>query len=219
MTVESTCITLVETPELSEPSPQSSRTLLIADLVLIIGTSLVVYPFASLPEYARPSVPRVVMNLDALDDFERPNDVHLLGDCDQTIWTLCERLGWLDDLQTLHTQIDGVPHRFGVVPEEKKLETRETVDALARELAEELKLDKEEDVEIRKVREKVLKSDTWDDDAVIVTKRDAEDPKPDGQKAEKPKAEEAKDDEARGEQIGPSSKTEDKTPPDPKEKL
>jgi len=191
------------------------RTFLIADLVLIIGTSLVVYPFASLPEYTRPSVPRVVMNLDALDNFERPNDVYLPGDCDQTIWTLCEKLGWLDDLQALHQQVDGVPHRFGVVAEEKKMETRESVDALARELAEELKLDKEEDVEIRRVREKMLKSDTWDD-AVVVKKKDAEVPKPDEQNLEKPKTEEAKDEEKRGEQIGVTSNAEDKSP---KEKL
>ena len=190
-----------------------------ADMVLIIGTSLVVYPFASLPEYTRPSVPRVVMNLDTLDNFERPNDVYLPGDCDQTIWTLCEKLGWLDDLQALHKQVDGVPHRFGVVAEGKKMETKETVDALARELAEELKLDKEEDVEIRRLQEKVLKSNTWDDDAVVVTKKDAEDAKPDGRKAEKPKADEAKDEEARGEQVAASSETEDKPPPDPKEKL
>jgi NAD+-dependent protein deacetylase SIR2 len=193
------------------------------DLVLIIGTSLVVYPFAALPEYTRPSVPRVVMNFDALENFERPNDVYIAGDCDQTIWSLCEKLGWLDELQALHKQVDGVEPKLGA---EKKSEAEETVDKLAKELAEELKLDKEEDVEIRRIKDKqgpVLS----DGDTVVVTQKDAESVEPEEAtgkvKSEDSKAQgsevEAKSEEAKGANNVDTSESDTKTPSDPKTKL
>jgi NAD-dependent histone deacetylase SIR2 len=142
---------------------------------LIIGTSLVVHPFAELPNYTSPSVPRIVINYDPLDDFERPNDVYIPGDCDASIWSLCEKLGWTEALQKLHNEVGGVDHKFGE-KEGEGVDTQDVVDKLARELAEELRLDKEEDGEIQRVKreEGALLKDSWDDDTVVVTKKDAE---------------------------------------------
>ncbi|MGL4820885.1 MAG: Sir2 family NAD-dependent protein deacetylase, partial [Bacilli bacterium] len=50
-----------------------------ADLVLIVGTSLKVYPFANLPEYASPSCPVWIVN--AVDEgFSLPYDRLIVGD-------------------------------------------------------------------------------------------------------------------------------------------
>jgi NAD+-dependent protein deacetylase SIR2 len=145
------------------------------DLVFVIGTSLVVYPFAALPDYALPSVPRVLLNKEPVDNFERPNDVYIPGDCDESIWKLCEKLEWQADLKALHDEIGGVGGNWEIKKTteretpatNKEPEVEDAITQLARELAEELRLDKEEDVEIRKIEQsldkpdnKVLKSDT-----------------------------------------------------------
>lgn len=159
--------------------------------MFVIGTSLVVYPFAGLPDYTRPSVPRVVLNIDAVENFERPNDVYIPGDCDESIWSLCQKLGWEKDLWKLHNEIGGVGGDWELRGSGKKspTESEETtveepgvedaVAQLTRELEQELRLDKEEDVEIRKIEEKVdklgrslLTSETRDDDAVVASKKD-----------------------------------------------
>ena len=137
--------------------------------MFVIGTSLVVYPFAGLPDYTRPSVPRVVFNIDAVENFERPNDVYVPGDCDESIWSLCQKLGWEKDLWKLHNEIGGVGGDWELRGSGKKspTESEETtveepgvedaVAQLTRELEQELRLDKEEDVEIKKIEEKVDK--------------------------------------------------------------
>jgi NAD+-dependent protein deacetylase SIR2 len=159
--------------------------------VFVIGTSLVVYPFAALPDYTRPSVPRVVLNIDAIENFERPNDVYIAGDCDKSIWSLCQKLGWEKDLQILHTEIGGVSGdwELGASGKKSPAESEETtvgepgvedaVAQLTRELEQELRLDKDEDVEVRKTEEKVdkpdeslLRTETRDDDVVVVSKKD-----------------------------------------------
>jgi hypothetical protein len=146
--------------------------------VFVIGTSLVVYPFAQLPEYIPPSVPRVLFNNDTVENFDRPNDVCVLGDCDESVWSLCQKLGWHTELWKLHNEIGGVGGDWELRDGKEKGEnkTEDTVEQLAKQLAEELKLDKEEDVELKEEEErgatddKVAKSDTWDDDAVVVKK-------------------------------------------------
>jgi NAD+-dependent protein deacetylase SIR2 len=146
---------------------------LIVDLVFVIGTSLVVYPFAGLPEYTLPSVPRVLLNNDPVDDFDRPNDVSVLGDCDESVWSLCQKLGWDGELRELHQQIGGVDREWGGKVSKPDTKAEDTVDQLARELAAELKLDKEEDVELRKTEgrdETIARSDTWDDEAFVLKK-------------------------------------------------
>ncbi|XP_012589813.1 PREDICTED: NAD-dependent protein deacetylase sirtuin-3, mitochondrial, partial [Condylura cristata] len=91
-----------------EPLPQ--RFLLhvvdfpMADLLLILGTSLEVEPFASLSEAVRSSVPRLLINRDLVGPLAwspRSRDVVQLGDVVQGVERLVELLGWTAELQDL----------------------------------------------------------------------------------------------------------------------
>ncbi|KAK0387696.1 hypothetical protein NLU13_3941 [Sarocladium strictum] len=70
-----------------------------ADLVLIIGTSLTVYPFAGVPEMASPGRPRVLFNMERVGKIgTRTDDVLHLGPCDAGIRELAQKLGWDKEL-------------------------------------------------------------------------------------------------------------------------
>jgi len=82
-------------PRFSECAP----TLREADLLICIGTSLTVYPFASLAGMIPRDCPRLLINLDRVGDFGRKvNDVVCLGKCDDVVRKLCKELGWEDEL-------------------------------------------------------------------------------------------------------------------------
>ncbi|KAH9259149.1 hypothetical protein BASA81_002769 [Batrachochytrium salamandrivorans] len=80
------------------------------DLLLVMGTSLKVEPFASLIERPRTTVPRMLINrevvgtwLDGGFDFrsKKTRDVLLQGDCDAGCLSLAQALGWEAELQAL----------------------------------------------------------------------------------------------------------------------
>ncbi|XP_017085189.2 LOW QUALITY PROTEIN: NAD-dependent protein deacetylase Sirt2 [Drosophila eugracilis] len=89
------------------------------DLLIIMGTSLEVQPFASLVQRPGPRCLRLLINRDAVGQasfvpwmdphersllFDRPNntrDVAYLGDCDAGVLALAKALGWEDELQEL----------------------------------------------------------------------------------------------------------------------
>ncbi|QLL31759.1 hypothetical protein HG536_0B06250 [Torulaspora globosa] len=73
-------------------------------LVLIAGTSLTVYPFASLPEEVPPEVRRALINQELVGDFKafpREEDIIIHGDVDDAAQKLAAELGWLTDLELL----------------------------------------------------------------------------------------------------------------------
>ena len=73
-----------------------------ADLCIVIGTSLSVQPFASLPSFCAEGVPRLLINLERVGDLgSRPDDVVLLGPCDAGIRKLAKALGWDQELEAL----------------------------------------------------------------------------------------------------------------------
>ncbi|KAF4509025.1 hypothetical protein G6O67_005337 [Ophiocordyceps sinensis] len=79
-----------------------------ADLVLIIGTSLTVYPFAELPDMAREGKPRVLFNMERVRRVGgRSDDVVELGPCDDGIRTLADALGWTEELEQLWLELVG----------------------------------------------------------------------------------------------------------------
>mmetsp|Transcript_29076 Transcript_29076/g.64217 ORF Transcript_29076/g.64217 Transcript_29076/m.64217 type:complete len:389 (-) Transcript_29076:773-1939(-) len=100
------------------------------DLLVVMGTSLVVHPFAGLIYQVGPDVPRLLINREevglksGLDrsrlrarsggfDFDpRTNyrDAKHLGDCDDGVWELCRLLGWEADLKAL---LDGTAQKKG----------------------------------------------------------------------------------------------------------
>lgn len=79
-----------------------------ADLIIVMGTSLSVRPFASLPQLVPGGVPRVLFNLEIVGDFgSRPDDVVVLGDCDSGVRKLADALGWRDELEASWMEVGG----------------------------------------------------------------------------------------------------------------
>ena len=73
-----------------------------ADLCIVMGTSLSVQPFASLPDFCAEGCPRLLMNKERAGSLGcRADDVLLLGDCDDGARELADALGWLDELEEL----------------------------------------------------------------------------------------------------------------------
>jgi NAD-dependent deacetylase sirtuin 2 len=89
-----------------------------ADLLIVMGTSLTVFPFAGLISKVGTKVPRVLINRDPVGaatpmmlmrghlgfDFGgnlNSRDVALLGDCQDTVDILVKELGWEEDFKTL----------------------------------------------------------------------------------------------------------------------
>ncbi|KAF1809382.1 NAD-dependent deacetylase sirtuin-2 [Eremomyces bilateralis CBS 781.70] len=77
-----------------------------ADLIIVMGTSLTVFPFAGLPQVAREGVPRVLLNNEEAGDLgSRPDDVLALGDIDENVRKLARAIGWLDELEGLWASV------------------------------------------------------------------------------------------------------------------
>lgn len=71
-----------------------------ADLLFVIGTSLTVHPFASLTGLVPAGCPRVLINMERAGDIGgRPDDVVLLGRCDDIVREIAQELGWADELE------------------------------------------------------------------------------------------------------------------------
>ncbi|KAG2338283.1 DHS-like NAD/FAD-binding domain-containing protein [Suillus weaverae] len=74
---------------LPEQFHKSIRNLREADLLIVLGTSLTVHPFASLVDLVPSDCPRVLINLDEVGHFNKPDDV---------VRELCKELGWKEEL-------------------------------------------------------------------------------------------------------------------------
>ncbi|XP_053305048.1 NAD-dependent protein deacetylase sirtuin-3, mitochondrial [Spea bombifrons] len=85
-----------------------------ADLLVIIGTSLEVEPFASLVYAARASIPRVLINRDPVGPFlSGPHGLNVmeLGDVTAGIKRFAQMLGWEQELKELEDRAkDGALH-------------------------------------------------------------------------------------------------------------
>ena len=80
-----------------------------ADLCIVMGTSLTVQPFASLPGFCTEGVPRLLINSERVGGLgSRADDVLLLGDCDAGVRKLAIALGWVEELEELweETKLD-----------------------------------------------------------------------------------------------------------------
>ncbi|KAI2653469.1 NAD-dependent protein deacetylase sirtuin-3, mitochondrial [Labeo rohita] len=76
-----------------------------ADLLMIMGTSLKIEPFASLVNTVKSTVPRLLLNRDPVGPFERRPlrrcDYMELGDLSDSVRKLAEILGWHTEIQDL----------------------------------------------------------------------------------------------------------------------
>ncbi|KAG7116992.1 NAD-dependent protein deacetylase hst2-1 like [Verticillium longisporum] len=114
-----------------------------ADLVVVLGTSLSVYPFAGLPEHARPGVPRLLLNRERVGRVgQRADDVVELGACDDGVRKLAALLGWGDELEALWRGVvgDKEAERQRAAAETGEEEIRDEVDKLTREVESALRL-------------------------------------------------------------------------------
>uniref|UniRef100_A0A7S2WA06 Deacetylase sirtuin-type domain-containing protein n=1 Tax=Mucochytrium quahogii TaxID=96639 RepID=A0A7S2WA06_9STRA len=86
-----------------------------ADLLIIMGTSLTVHPFASLVEMVSPECPRLLLNMKPVNvrspsdgimglrlrQAENYRDVMIEGTCDDAVRAICDGLEWRDELEKL----------------------------------------------------------------------------------------------------------------------
>lgn len=114
-----------------------------ADLILIMGTSLTVQPFASLPDLTKDDTPRVLFNMERVGTLgTRPDDILALGDCDSNVRKLADELGWRDELEDLWRCVvgDKEAERQLRSVHERQAEMRNEVGDLAERLGAELRL-------------------------------------------------------------------------------
>ena len=148
----STCNGLVK-PDIvffGEPLPEAfhmNRTLpAAADLAIILGTSLSVQPFASLPSFVSEEIPRVLINMERVGGLgTRRDDVLILGECDAGVRKLAEALGWLEELEevwrTACPEVEVREEQEDLKTKDEKLE--DEVDRLTRDIDQTLQLTKE----------------------------------------------------------------------------
>ena len=137
-----------------------------ADLVLVLGSSLTVHPFASLPSMVPEGVPRVLINLERVGGMGNlADDVLLLGDCDDGVCKIANACGWLDELVKLWKGVGGelnpkhpALNQSALEPEtetEKPQQTKSKDEAVADEI-DKLTKDVDRSLKISKGHEKVL---------------------------------------------------------------
>lgn len=78
------------------------------DLLIILGTSLVVGPANQLVNQVSYSTPRLIVNIEPVGqdlgiDYtttdETQRDFFMQGTCDEQLLSLCKELNWIDDLK------------------------------------------------------------------------------------------------------------------------
>ena len=125
-----------------------------ADLCIVMGTSLSVQPFANLPNICSEGVPRVLINLERVGGLGcRPDDVLLLGDCDDGARKFATALGWQDELEALRKR--DAPKEATVVTNQNRHlrnegeEISEQVAALTDEVDKSLQFSREYEATVR----------------------------------------------------------------------
>ncbi|KAJ2970447.1 hypothetical protein NUW58_g9694 [Xylaria curta] len=117
-----------------------------ADLVIVIGTSLLVHPFAGLPRLARDSVPRLLFNMERVGDFgTRADDVICLGACDDGIRKLADELGWREELEKLWVGLVGEQEAERQRSRKKQEAVDDELDELVQGMEQKLELSEDHD--------------------------------------------------------------------------
>jgi len=118
-----------------------------ADLLIVMGTSLTVHPFASLAQRVPRECTRVLINLDQVGDFgHRASDVICLGKCDEIVQELARELGWEEELLAAwestagSVESDSAEAATTIKNEEEKQQLQTEVDKLASEVEKSLTL-------------------------------------------------------------------------------
>lgn len=101
-----------------------------ADLLLVLGTSLEVEPFAGIADGVRLNVPRLLFNRELVGPFrsklQRKGDVAMIGDITEQVKKFVELLDWTKDLEQLISQSESVKSE---VSDQKSLHEKESTGA------------------------------------------------------------------------------------------
>ncbi|KAK4498152.1 hypothetical protein PRZ48_010808 [Zasmidium cellare] len=123
-----------------------------SNLAIVIGTSLSVQPFASLPGMVQDDTPRILLNKERVGGLGgRPDDVLILGDCDDGVRRLCDALGWRDELEALWAKT-APKSSFDLGKKEEKTKDEaleDEVEKLTKEVDETLNLSKWHEEKVR----------------------------------------------------------------------
>lgn len=115
-----------------------------ADLAIVLGTSLTVQPFASLPSFVQEETPRVLINLERVGGLgSRADDVLLLGDCDTGVRKFADALGWRDELEELWESTNPNKRerkKQDAKPKDKQTELEDKIEELTKGVDKTLKL-------------------------------------------------------------------------------
>ncbi|KAI8890086.1 NAD-dependent deacetylase sirtuin-2, partial [Backusella circina FSU 941] len=164
-----------------------------AELLVVIGTSLQVHPFAGLIDHVKISVPRLLINREPAGvhhsrrsgfDFEwehgRKRDALYLGSCDEGIEKLAKLLGWEKDLEKLYVEGNKKlkqiwdAEQLGKDAEDKAKEEEEEIEKLGEVLENLTTKDKEEEEEEVKEKSKNVKEKNKESKESSSTKDDKE---------------------------------------------
>lgn len=115
-----------------------------ADLAIVMGTSLSVHPFASLPQFCEDGTPRLLINQEQVGDLgHRADDVLMLEDCDSGVRKLAEACGWLEELEELWKETERPEDVEAEKPKKSRDEMlQDEVDKLTKDVENTLKLGK-----------------------------------------------------------------------------
>lgn len=127
-----------------------------ADLCIVMGTSLSVQPFASLPSFCEEGVPRVLVNLEHVGGLgSRADDVLILGDCDAGVRKLVTALGWESDLENLrkestsNKETDNDVRDLPATPKTKEQRIDNEIATITKEIDKSLKISSEHEAKTR----------------------------------------------------------------------
>ncbi|KAK3080555.1 hypothetical protein LTS18_000314, partial [Coniosporium uncinatum] len=62
------------------------------DLIIVMGTSLMVAPVSEIPLHVSPACPQIFISREPIKHIDF--DINLLGDCDTVVAEICRRAGW-----------------------------------------------------------------------------------------------------------------------------
>ena len=131
-----------------------------ADLVIIMGTSLSVYPFASLPEMAMEGRPRLLVNNERVGSIgARADDVLEIGSCDDGVRRLAKELGWTEELESFWRDTVGEEEADRQTRSQEKVhdEVEDEVTKLTENMGKKLKFDEEDDTKWQKATQRMAK--------------------------------------------------------------
>lgn len=115
----------------------------LADLVIVMGTSLSVHPFAALPQLCDEKTPRILINGERVGDFgTRADDVLLIQDCDSGVRELAHACGWAEELEALwkKTEREGKDRPVGESKKNRDEQLEAEIEQLTRDVEENLRL-------------------------------------------------------------------------------